>query len=328
MNVCATSKITVTGINPSFIGYNVALAAATGSPTMASSHTATASSSSSSGSDSGDIGIAVGVIIGCVVLVALLVWFFWWLFCLRRNSSWWNTRKGKYTQIQDSGNPSTNAGPGGLLQAGAVGYSAPSGAYSNQVGVGGYANQGTGYSSVAGGYSGPVVSYGPAGGGYAVQSGGYEMGPVDAASAATSTQNAAPASGRPTSLTSGHSVNTPSVPTTGTSPQPAGVVEWGQSDPGRTLTYRVEFVPNNFLKEDVRNRLFSLPDRFRVTVRSLAPSVSGNKQVATIEYHSMTRNSSGPSLSSEARELHIPPPDRAFQGWTPLNYPNDPIRAE
>ena len=112
--------------------------------------------------------------------------------------------------------------------------------------------------------------------------------------------------------------------------RPTSTLEWKSSDPPKTLTFRVEYIPMGFSVEDVRNRLFSLPDRLRVTVRSLAPSLGAQQgtKTATIEYPSLIKNSNGPTLSGEARELNIRSLDPGFQGWTPLNHPAEPVYAE
>ena len=148
---------------------------------------------------------------------------------------------------------------------------------------------------------------------------GYQMGPVS-----SPTQNTY---GGPTY----HEISAvaPPVEAAAASSRPTSNLEWQQTNPGKTVTYRVEYIPANFTPEDVKSRLFSLTDRLRVTVRSLAPSILGDdKQIATIDFPSWNKNSSGPSLSSDAKALNITSVDRDFRGWTPLNRAHEPIVAE
>ena len=228
---------------------------------------------------------------------------------MRRPTSWWNSRK-KYNKLHDppnQGQPSPFAAQASYPQ---------DGSYSNT-------------------YSNPSYPMGPVSTGYTNTNTAYQSG----ASYQPVAQSAAPISTPPAPAYGPVYQANLSQPTITTTPPPAASAlaavpagrsnaQWQPSDQGKTTTYRIEFIPNDFTKEDVKNRLFSLTDRMRVTVRSLGPSVTGMKQTATIEFPSLFKNSSGPSLSSEAKEMNVSLPDRGFQGWTPLNQPEEPIYAE
>lgn len=100
------------------------------------------------------------------------------------------------------------------------------------------------------------------------------------------------------------------------------------------LTYRVQHVPGYMSREQVKE-LFGSIDSGRVVVKSLAPamgSVEEGLQTATIEFKEILgsfpgRKSTGPTLSREAKALDISV-DSRFNGFTPLNTPRNPIRAD
>lgn len=100
------------------------------------------------------------------------------------------------------------------------------------------------------------------------------------------------------------------------------------------LTYRVQHIPGYMSQEQVKE-LFGSIDSGRVAIKSLAPamgSVEEGLQTATIEFKEILgsfpgRKSTGPTLSREAKALGISV-DPRFNGFTPLNTPRNPIRAD
>lgn len=97
----------------------------------------------------------------------------------------------------------------------------------------------------------------------------------------------------------------------------------------RTFTYRVESIPGHTVFDEVKD-LFSLVDRPRISVKSLAPAQfdggATRLQTATVEFYTLWgKSSQGPSLLRSSTGVNV---DREFNGWTPLSNSEEPIYAE
>ena len=273
----------------------------------------TPTSSSTSGSDSSDLAIGIGVIVGGVVVLATIIGILWW-FCCHRRDSWWKKRRAKYKPVPSPPNASNGLAQFPTQSSTSGGYVNPSYAtesyanpnYGNQsYTTPSYGNQN--YQNTA--YTNESYNLNDA-------SQIYPMQPV-----------------RPMPSSAPLSVNTQSLQQQSAPQRPPSTpasLAWKQSEPGsRTMTYKVEFIPNYIPLEKV-TELFSFVDSKRVAVRSYAPSIGGmgrGSRTATVEFSSLVRNSKGPDLSSEAAAMNVTV-DRRFQGWTPLNYPAAAANAE
>ena len=90
-----------------------------------------------------------------------------------------------------------------------------------------------------------------------------------------------------------------------------------QSD--RPWTYRVEHIPAGTSPTQLTEK-FVDEDRPNIKVRSLAPAVDSGKLIATISFPS-----SRPPPEPTDEDLEV---DREFIGFTPLNYPQEPLVAD
>ena len=304
--ICTGISYSVSATNPAFVGYVTPAGGTEIFPTASGLGTPT--------STSADVGLFVAVIAVPVVILALCIGLVWWCCCHKRGS-WWNTRRQKYSPV-GAQLPNTGATVGGTPSLSGPDYSNAAHPVAPH----------------------PVAPYTAKDQTHLRKSGGKNY-KIFGRPAKIGTADIAFASSMPSNTSYGNNGYqlthmqrpTPPLKDDSATARPTPPLEWKQSEPGtRTLTYQVEFIPHYIPFEGVQE-LFSFIDSKRVTVRSLAPSIGSldrGKQTATVEYSSFTKNSKGPDLSSQAAERMTISVDRRFLGWTPLNAPSSPIRAE
>ena len=97
--------------------------------------------------------------------------------------------------------------------------------------------------------------------------------------------------------------------------------------PTRPYTFRVENIPPGTTAEELIKYFYS-EDQPRIRVRSIVPAVDSyeldiQEYTATVTFQALNSSILTPRLFYE--DISI---DGDFHGFTPLNYPQEPIAAE
>ncbi|KAH7307989.1 hypothetical protein B0I35DRAFT_515832 [Stachybotrys elegans] len=90
------------------------------------------------------------------------------------------------------------------------------------------------------------------------------------------------------------------------------------------LTYRIDEIPRKYATPDQLLQCFHSDDKTYVHVKSFVPSISdieGGEHTATIQY----QNEGRPRLDVAAEDIELDPD---FQGFTPLNAPDENVAAD